>query len=216
MAHGTLLLLAGPNGAGKTTVTRQLMGDFLSREFMVLNADDRTLQKLKRAGFQTFAEVPSERLMSVFIEAAREVEAEAEDLLASGGSVCLETVLSTAKYRKMVQTQRDRKGRFELVYVALNDWHLSARRVKIRASKGGHDVPEDKLEARWNRSLEQLTWFAPLADFFTVIDNSSEERGAPDLLLKAATGVVAYQASTDKFFPELLEALRLAFPQSPL
>lgn len=214
MPFGTLLLLAGPNGAGKTTVTRRLFKDYLHREFHMLNADERTHTKLRAAGFAGFSDAPAETLNDLFIESALEVESEAIELLSRGANVCLETVLSTPKYRGLVQQILDGGGRFELIYVALNHWKLSAHRVKLRAAKGGHDVPEDRLEARWHRSLKELTWFAPRANFFMVIDNSSDERGAPLMLVEAASGMISRLESEVTLFPDLMAVLREAFPSS--
>src|SRR4051794_30430093 len=99
MAWGTMLLLAGPNGAGKTSVVRELRKRGWLSEFTMLNADDRTLAKLRSAGYDGFEDAPVDLLKSFFIEAANEVFAEAISLLKDGGRVCLETVLSTSKYR---------------------------------------------------------------------------------------------------------------------
>jgi predicted ABC-type ATPase len=49
---------------------------------------------------------------------------------------------------------------------------LNVERVRLRVSKGGHDVPEAKIRARWKRSLEQLPWFLEQADQAALFDNS--------------------------------------------
>ena len=74
-------------------------------------------------------------------------------------SFAIETVLSTDKYREIVLRARERGFQFLFVYVLLGSVGEAIERVKIRVSRGGHDVPIDKIRARWPRSLANLKWF---------------------------------------------------------
>jgi predicted ABC-type ATPase len=48
------------------------------------------------------------------------------------------------------------------------------RRVELRVSMGGHDVPSDVVKRRFGRSLNNFfNLYAPLADEWTLFDNSS-------------------------------------------
>lgn len=111
-----------------------------------------------------------------FIEAANQTFAETISLLAAGQAVCVETVLSTDKYRDLVESVLAAGGFFGLIYVALNSPELSWERVQIRAGLGGHGVPQDKLRARWQRSVEKLDWYARKAHLFFAYDNSHPSR----------------------------------------
>lgn len=51
---GSLLLLAGPNGAGKTSTVGELVHLPNKQDYVKLNADERTLAKLKASGFTGF------------------------------------------------------------------------------------------------------------------------------------------------------------------
>jgi predicted ABC-type ATPase len=64
--------------------------------------------------------------------------------------------------------------RFEvrLTYVVLDSVERNIERVRLRVAKGGHAVPEDKIVARYARSLEQLPWFLEQADRALLYDNS--------------------------------------------
>src|SRR3546814_15389835 len=70
-------------------------------------------------------------------------------------SVGVETVLSTPKYRKLVEKARNLGFSVRLVYVVLKSAELQMERIRIRVAKGGHDVPEDKVFGRRKRSFEQ-------------------------------------------------------------
>lgn len=42
------------------------------------------------------------------------------------------------------------------MFIGIEDTAMSQVRVSIRAAKGGHDVPNDKLNARYARTMENL------------------------------------------------------------
>jgi len=104
-------------------------------------------------------------------------------LLAAGEAVAVETVLSTDKYRPVIEDLRRDGSIFNLIYVGLRSWELSSQRVAKRVSEGGHPVPEEKLAGRWQRSLEQLPWFASRADHFYIYDNSDSDPSREPALL---------------------------------
>src|SRR3546814_14383557 len=73
-------------------------------------------------------------------------------------SVGVETVLSTPKYRKLVEKARNLGFSVRLVYVVLKSDELQIERIRIRVAKGGHDVPEIKVFGRRNRYFEKLPY----------------------------------------------------------
>jgi predicted ABC-type ATPase len=60
-----------------------------------------------------------------------------------------------------------------LVFIGLESPALSVARVKQRAEHGGHDVPDEKLHARFPRSLANLRAAIPVVGEAFVFDNSS-------------------------------------------
>jgi len=106
------------------------------------------------------------------IQAVTRIEAWLEASINAHQTVGVETVLSTDKYRRLVLAAKQRKLEFWLVYVMLESSDLNVERVRLRARKGGHDVPEAKIRERWARSLQQLPWFLQQADRAVIYDNS--------------------------------------------
>ena len=213
MVSGNLWLFAGPNGAGKTSLARHPWFVDKLRDYRRLNADDRTLEKIKAGGWSGFADVPDEKLRSIFIEAAGETYAETVMALQAGDHICSEIVLSTLKYQELVTQVQSTGGLFEMVYVALRSPDVSRERVSLRVAKGGHDVPSNKLAERWRRSLDLLPWFASRADRFWVVDNSDSTVGLlPVLVAAGGAGKVKLFCDESSVFPELLASLRAAFP----
>jgi len=174
-----LWIIAGPNGAGKTTLVREgaLSAALASCEF--INPDALTFEYLQEQGISSWTEAESspELLKATFIRAAGDSQRLLERKVEDGGSVAIESVLSTKKYCEIVKRVHELGGRFFLVYVALHSPHLSLSRVTQRSTEGGHDVPTDKLESRWKASLGLLPWFASHAHEFWILDNSEAAEG---------------------------------------
>ena len=173
MATPVLWLFAGPNGAGKSTFTQYPEFSAHIRHF--LNADELTRQLLQAQGYASFLNAPAEVLRRTNLDAAEKVFAQVNALLAQGEPVSVETVLSTDKYRDVVQNLRRNGGVFNLIYIGLRSPELSRERVARRVAKGGHPVPAEKLPIRWRRSLDNLPWFASQASRFLIYDNSDSD-----------------------------------------
>lgn len=87
-------------------------------------------------------------------------------------SVGVETVLSTPKYRRLVDKAKQRGFAVWLIYVVLDTVERNIERVAIRVEKGGHAVPEDKIRKRRSGSLAQFPWFLVHAEVAWIFDNS--------------------------------------------
>lgn len=187
MDSAELWIVAGPNGAGKSTlVNRAPLVEMLGNA-QLLNADDRTLEKLRKLGYGGFEEAPSSILEATFVSAAKEVEAELPSQLQLGHKVCVETVLSTERYKPVVEAVRAGGGFVGLIYVGIRSPDLLAARIAARVRRGGHDVPHDRLAPRWKRSIELLPWFVAHSDVCWVYDNTDTSECVPPLLIAQGT-----------------------------
>lgn len=104
MSSPTLWIVAGPNGAGKTTSTQREPIASLLTGVRFLNPDDLSREKLLRQGFSGFADAADDIRRTAFLESADEVFAELIRAVAVGEAVGVETVLSTDKYRAVVES----------------------------------------------------------------------------------------------------------------
>jgi predicted ABC-type ATPase len=154
-------LLAGPNGAGKSSYYDR----FVSRVFRApfVNADRIAHDLLGRDPI-TDAEMQS---------ATQEAERQREQLLAARQSFVAETVFSHRSKLVLMQTAIEHGFFVRLSYVCLDGPDLCALRVRGRVAEGGHDVPLDKIAARYARSLAHATEGVRLAHWAIVLDNSS-------------------------------------------
>jgi predicted ABC-type ATPase len=145
-----VLVFAGPNGSGKTTLTRGLptFGTYV-------NADDLK----KEYGLND-------------LEAARQAELLRESLLDSGADFSFETVLSTERNLLLLQKAKARGYEVQCLYVLTCDENINVSRIRARRASDGHDVPEEKIRARYHRALALLPRLIDVCDKILVYDNS--------------------------------------------
>lgn len=120
------------------------------------------------------------------LEAVRRIEAWLETSILAGHSVGVETVLSTGKYRRLVDKAKSLGFEVQLIYVMLASLELNVERVALRVRRGGHAVPEEKIRSRHERSLAQLPWFFNRSDLALIYDNSG---ASPRLVGQKKDGV---------------------------
>jgi predicted ABC-type ATPase len=159
------LIVAGPNGSGKTTVFESTILQDIGRAVWIINPD----LLAKRIG-----NVESLGLREANLEAVRRIEKWLKASIQAHQTIGVETVLSTAKYRKLVRSAKQRSFEVVLVYVVLNSPRLNVAPVALRVQKGGHAVPVKKILSRRKRSLRQLPWFLRHADVAWIYDNSGK------------------------------------------
>ena len=164
-ARPRLLVFAGPNGSGKSTVTKGL-----PVTGVYVNADD-----IKRAsGCSDLA-------------AAQEAEKIRHILLEGRQDFTFETVLSTDRNLELLRKAKEAGYEIQAVFVLTADRAINVRRVRERVRSGGHDVPEDKIRSRYERSLKNLARLVRIADRTRILDNSWEE---PALICEVCEGSV--------------------------
>jgi predicted ABC-type ATPase len=210
VAPPELWIVAGPNGAGKTTLVQAHPIRALLPGVRFFNPDDAACAVLLKQGYRGFADAPETALRKAFVTAANTVAAELEGALQRAQPVGVETVLSSEKYRAPVEFVRERGGFVGLIYVALVSPDLACARVARRVRAAGHAVPPEKIRARWNRSLENLAWFALHASAFWIFDNSDENPDTPPQLV-----AVGRHGQLDSAEPSLFPALRAALAGIP-
>lgn len=173
------LIIAGPNGSGKSTAYERSVVELGGRTFRIINPD-RLSQRIAR-----FDKLPLDRAN---LEAVQRIENWLETSILAGHTVGVETVLSTDKYRRLVQRAKSLGFEILLIYVVLHSVELNVQRVALRVKHGGHPVPEEKIRSRYDKSLSQLRWFFEQADRVMLYDNS----GATPRLVGEKNGGVGW------------------------
>ncbi len=184
-AKPVALVLAGPDGAGKST-----------------------LWERKLAGLMQLPLIGSERMMAAMLPAVsgphqpewvREVQPHwpAMARLASQAAVAqaMACQVPFAWETSFSHWQRRADGTYEsgidrlreiqdagyfvlMIYVGLANAAIAERRVSSRALQGGFDLPEERVAARYQRSLMAMRYALEIPDAVVLVDNSLDEERA--------------------------------------
>jgi predicted ABC-type ATPase len=98
-----------------------------------------------------------------------------EQLLKQHESFIFETVFSDPVGDKIGFLQRAAGAGYNVIlcFIGISDPAMSEERVAMRVSQGGHDVPADKLVARFPRTLENLRKSIRTLPHVLVFDNNN-------------------------------------------
>lgn len=133
-----IIALAGSNGAGKSTFYESYLGDSGLR---FINADELSAS----LGMPPY-------------DAAELAASLRRELVSQRESFIFETVLSDPVGEKVDQLASYAVIGYTvvLIFIRIESSDESIRRVAMRACQGGHDVPDEKLRARFARTQANL------------------------------------------------------------
>ena len=153
-----VVALAGSNGAGKSTFFETFLSDCGLR---FINAD-----------------IIAKGLEITAYEAAELAASIRSSLVTHRESFIFETVLSDPVGDKVdtLAKYSDAGYTVVLIFIQLHEVGESIRRVAMRASQGGHDVPDEKLKSRFERTKANLQRAIACLPHVLVYDNSNLER----------------------------------------
>lgn len=155
----SIYIIAGCNGAGKTTAAYNLLPDvFRTIEFV--NADEiaRGLSPFNPEG--------------VAFRAGKIMLQRLNELVTRKKSFAFETTLSGLTYLKFVQSAKLKGYDVTLFFIWLNNFELAKKRVAARVNKGGHNIPEDVIERRYNKGIKNFSKYLATSDDWYIYDNS--------------------------------------------
>ena len=76
-----------------------------------------------------------------------------------------ETTLASLSYARKIPEWQQQGYHISLIYLRLPSVGASIARVQKRVAAGGHDIPEETIRRRFDRSLEYLeTRYKPVVD----------------------------------------------------
>lgn len=95
-------------------------------------------------------------------------------MLKTGKTFSFETVMSHRSKVDFLSVAKSAGYTTYLYFIATEDSSINISRVGNRVKKGGHDVPADKIEDRYHKSLMLLLPALRAADRAYVLDNSKQ------------------------------------------
>ena len=181
-----MVVLAGPNGAGKTSFFRAYLE---SSGLRFINAD-----------------VLAQQLELDPYRAAGLAEALLRQLVEQGESLIFETVFSDPVGDKLafIKEVQARGYTVVLFFIGIASPQLSDDRIAMRVSKGGHDVPPDKVIARFPRVMHNLHRALAELDNVRVYDNSDLKRPYRLVALRKAGRAIEVQGPVPEWLRPLL------------
>ena len=147
-----IIVFAGPNGSGKSTFT-----DLLKPPVDYINADE--IKKNLKCDDLTAAQI---------------AEKQREDHLKNREDFCFETVMSTPRNLNLLQRAKEAGYFIRCYYILTVDPFINVYRIKSRVLLGGHDVPKDKILARYKGCLELMKEVIEVSDICHIYDNSNQ------------------------------------------
>jgi predicted ABC-type ATPase len=157
------MLQAGPNGAGKTTFA----SEFLPIEAECLNFINADLIAQGLSPFQ-----PDK----MAVEAGRLMVQHINECVRKNESFAFETTLSGRGYIKKILDWKAQQYEIIIYYLKVPTVEFAIERVKLRVSQGGHNVPEQDIIRRFERSwinFKQI--YKTLANTWIVFDTSGNQ-----------------------------------------
>jgi len=154
-----IVAVAGSNGAGKSTFYEA---------------------HLKPAGLRFInADVLAGELGLAAYPAAEVAATLRQELVSQGESFVLETVFSDPAGEKLAFLKAAARRGYSVVlcFISIASVDRSEERVAMRVSQGGHDVPTDKLTARFPRTMANLKQTVKDLPCVAIFDN--DDLGAP-------------------------------------
>lgn len=145
-----IIVFAGPNGSGKSTFT-----ELLKPPVDYINADE-----IKK------------NLKCTDLEAAQLAEKQREEHLERMSEFCFETVLSTERNLRLLERAKEKGYFIRCYYILTSDPLINVWRVRARVESGGHNVPEEKIIARYDRALMLVKDLLKVCDVCHIYDNS--------------------------------------------
>lgn len=165
-----VVILAGPNGSGKTTIKNMMLElsfGYIPKTF--INADEIKLE-----------------LNCTDKEAQNESFIKLDEMIRMKKSFIYETVFSHESKIELLKRLKENGYHIKVIFVLTENPNINIKRVQKRVSQGGHNVPKEKIIARYYRSLAFIERIEKLASKLYVINNTNR----PKLILKVKSGEV--------------------------
>lgn len=136
-----LIILAGPNGSGKTTFASLLLQHPWGNDCINLNADALA------------EELGGWNNTNCIIQAQQQIREQLQHSIEAKQNIIYETVFSHPSKLDIIRKARNLGYFIRLFFICTESPRINIDRVADRFAKGGHSVPGNKINERYNRAL---------------------------------------------------------------
>jgi predicted ABC-type ATPase len=160
MKSRNVYVIAGPNGAGKTTFAIKFLPEYVRCPNFV-NAD------LIAQGLSPFS--PG----AAAIKAAKLVLEQIHRFENRKVDFAFETTLAGKLHINLFKSLKLKRYKIHIFFLWIPDADLAISRIKSRVAHGGHDVPDQDVFRRFDRSIRNFfKLYQPLADSWMLFNNA--------------------------------------------
>ncbi len=152
------IIYAGVNGSGKST----LYNGHSYSNHIYLNADDIA------------REIGNQEDQLIQLQAGKLFLINLNKALSANKSIIIETTLSGKSIFQYIKIARENNYKIIMHYI-LCELNTSIKRIEFRVSQGGHNIPLDVINRRYNKSFKNLTENKNLIDEIYFYNNISQE-----------------------------------------
>jgi predicted ABC-type ATPase len=158
-----LQVIAGVNGAGKSSIIGSAIRNFGGNYY---NPDE--------AARAMMAADPDLELVEANAAAWLHGKEELEKAIAEGLDFAFETTLGANTMPRKIEEAAAAGFEVRVWFVGLASVELHIARVRLRVSKGGHDISEADIRRRYEHSRLNLVHLLPVLTELRVFDNSAD------------------------------------------
>ena len=151
----TFTIIGGVNGVGKSSLTGVLAAE--STDLGIIIDTDKITASLNGNKLQ----------------GGKEAIKRINNSLKMGINFTQETTLSGSRTIKTIKKAQELNYFIRLYYIGVNSVDESLRRIKNRVEKGGHNIPANDVERRYNKRFEDLSEILPYCNEVKFYDNEN-------------------------------------------
>lgn len=147
-------IIGGVNGCGKSSLTGALKAE---------RSDLGLLIDVDKLAAQLHSPV----------EGGKAAVRKIDECLEKGISFTQETTLSGARTERTIRRAKERGYAIRLYYIGLDTMEESLGRIANRVAKGGHDIPREDVERRFQSRFADVLRVLPYCDEARFFDNDN-------------------------------------------
>lgn len=147
-------IIGGVNGCGKSSLTGALKAE-RSDLGLIIDVDKLAAQ------------------LGSPVEGGKAAVRKIDQCLEKGISFTQETTLSGARTERTIRRAKERGYTIRLYYIGLDTMEESLGRIRNRVAKGGHDIPKEDVERRFQSRFSDVLRVLPYCDEARFFDNDN-------------------------------------------
>ena len=147
-------IIGGVNGCGKSSLTGALKAE-RSDLGLLIDVDKLAAQ------------------LGSPVEGGKAAVRKIDECLEKGISFTQETTLSGARTERTIRRAKERGYTIRLYYIGLDTVEESLGRIRNRVAKGGHDIPREDVERRFQSRFTDVLRVLPYCDEARFFDNDN-------------------------------------------